>query len=61
MAPSRFASIVRQWSARLQGVEFREGDFEQTTADARAGDFLSEGANLKTNSLGGTLRKCRWP
>src|SRR5690606_15072809 len=40
MAPSRFASIVRQWSARLQGVEFREGDFEQTTADARAGDFL---------------------
>lgn len=40
MAPSRFAGIVRQWSARIQGIAFRQGDFEETTADAGAGDFL---------------------
>lgn len=40
MAPARFARIARQWSARIQGVAFRNGDFEETTADAGAGDFL---------------------
>ena len=40
MLPQRFAKIVRIWSARLQGIEFRTGDFEETTADAKAGDFL---------------------
>lgn len=40
MLPPRFAKIVRDWSAHIQGMEFRQGDFEQTTADAKAGDFL---------------------
>lgn len=40
MLPQRFAKIVREWSAHVQGIEFRQGDFEQTTADAKAGDFL---------------------
>jgi DNA adenine methylase len=40
MLPQRFAKIVREWSAHLQGIEFRQGDFEQTTADAKAGDFI---------------------
>jgi DNA adenine methylase len=40
MRPERFAGIVRRWSAHIQTMAFRHGDFEQTTADARAGDFL---------------------
>ncbi len=40
MLPDRFAKIVREWSAHLQGIEFRQGDFEETTADAKAGDFI---------------------
>jgi DNA adenine methylase len=40
MLPRRFARIVREWSAHVQGIEFRCGDFEQTTADAKVGDFL---------------------
>lgn len=40
MAPTRFTGIVRQWSARIKGTAFRQGDFEETTADAKAGDFL---------------------
>jgi DNA adenine methylase len=40
MRPDNFAPIVREWSARLEGVEFRCSDFEQTVADARAGDFV---------------------
>jgi DNA adenine methylase len=40
MLPPRFAKIVRDWSGHIQGMEFRQGDFEQTTADAKAGDFL---------------------
>lgn len=40
MSPQGFAGIVRNWSGRLQGVVFRQGDFAQTTADARAGDFV---------------------
>lgn len=40
MLPSRFAKIVRDWSAHVCGMEFRTGDFEETTADARIGDFV---------------------
>lgn len=40
MLPQRFAKIVREWSAHLQGIEFRTGDFQQTIADAKAGDFI---------------------
>jgi len=40
MLPSRFAKVVRDWSAHIQGIEFRKGDFEVTTADAKAGDFI---------------------
>lgn len=40
MLPARFSKIVRTWTERVQGVEFRHGDFQQTTADARQGDFL---------------------
>lgn len=40
MIPQRFAKIVRDWSAHLQGIEFRSGDFQQTTEDAKAGDFV---------------------
>lgn len=40
MIPTRFEKIVRGWSAHIQGMEFRHGDFEQTTSDAKAGDFL---------------------
>ena len=40
MAPARFARIVQSWTTHLKGVEFRTGDFENTTADAAAGDFV---------------------
>lgn len=40
MAPERFAAVARAWSARVQGIDFRHGDFAETTADAREGDFL---------------------
>jgi DNA adenine methylase len=40
MLPHRFAKIVRDWSAHLQGIEFRRGDFEETTSDAGVGDFV---------------------
>ena len=40
MLPLRFAKIVRDWSAHIQGMDFRIGDFEQTTADAKSGDFI---------------------
>lgn len=40
MLPLRFAKIVRDWSAHIQGMEFRQGDFEQTIADAKSGDFI---------------------
>lgn len=40
MLPHRFAGIVRSWTDRLKGVEVRSGDFEETTADAKAGDFV---------------------
>ena len=40
MAPARFAKIVRRWHPHLKDVEFRAGDFENSTADAAAGDFV---------------------
>ena len=40
MSPQRYSKIVRDWSAHIQQMEFRQGDFEQTTADARPGDFV---------------------
>jgi DNA adenine methylase len=40
MQPSRFASAVHAWGHRLKGVEFRCKDFEETVADAEAGDFV---------------------
>lgn len=40
MLPDRFAGIVRAWTKRLVGVEVRNGDFEETISDAKAGDFI---------------------
>lgn len=40
MLPHRFAGIVRSWTDKLKGVEVRSGDFEETIADAKAGDFV---------------------
>lgn len=40
MLPNGFAKIVRLWAPRLQGISFRNGDFEETLADARQGDFV---------------------
>ncbi len=40
MLPHRFAGIVRSWTDKLKGVEVRNGDFEETIADAKAGDFV---------------------
>lgn len=40
MLPHRFAGIVRSWTNKLRGVEIRSGDFEETLADVRAGDFV---------------------
>jgi len=40
MLPHRFAGIVRSWTDKLRGVEVRTGDFEETIADAHAGDFV---------------------
>jgi DNA adenine methylase len=40
MLPMRFAKIVRDWHVKIQGVNFRHGDFQTTTADAEKGDFI---------------------
>lgn len=40
MLPHRFACIVRSWTGKLKDVEVRNGDFEQTVADAKARDFI---------------------
>lgn len=40
MLPQRFAGIVRSWTEKLKEVEVRNGDFEQTISDAKAGDFI---------------------
>lgn len=39
MEPSRFGSVVAQWSKRLKGVQFVAQDYEATLDDAREGDF----------------------
>jgi DNA adenine methylase len=40
MLPHRFAGMVRSWKEKLRGVEVRSGDYEETIADAQAGDFV---------------------
>lgn len=40
MLPDRFKKIVWEWSARIRGIIFRNGDFEETTEDAKSGDFI---------------------
>lgn len=40
MHPNRFANVVRLWAERIQDVEFRDGDFEDTVSDAKCGDFV---------------------
>ena len=40
MRPARFADAVRLWTRRVQGIDFRVSDFEETTADAVSGDFV---------------------
>ncbi|MET1113055.1 MAG: DNA adenine methylase [Allosphingosinicella sp.] len=40
MLPERFAGIVRIWSAHIKGMAFKAGDFEDVTADSKAGDFV---------------------
>lgn len=40
MLPHRFGKIARSWSTHVQGMEFRHSDFEETLADAKAGDFV---------------------
>jgi len=40
MLPASFAEAVRDWTKRVQGVEFRCGDFEEALGDARARDFV---------------------
>lgn len=40
MKPDRFSRNVSEWSNRIQGVEFRNGDYLGTIIDAKVGDFL---------------------
>lgn len=40
MNPERFTAIVSKWHAAIQDVEFLQGDFEETTAGAKSGDFI---------------------
>lgn len=40
MLPARFGRIVQDWSSRIQNIEFRQGDFNETTEDAKLGDFV---------------------
>lgn len=40
MRPDRFANVVRLWAARIQNVDFRVRDFEETTSEARSNDFV---------------------
>ena len=40
MLPSRFAKVVRAWTPKLQAVELRCGDFEETLHDALKGSFV---------------------
>jgi len=38
--PARLRSILAIWSERLQGIEFRSGDYWETTQDVEADDFV---------------------
>jgi len=38
--PSRLKVILTNWSKRLQGIEFRSGDYWETTQDIKKGDFI---------------------
>ena len=38
--PKRLKMILANWSERLQSVEFRNGDYWETTQDIREGDFV---------------------
>ena len=40
MNPETFRKIVHQWSNRIQDIEFRAGEFQETTIDAEKGDFI---------------------
>ena len=38
--PKRLKAILESWSKRLQGVEFRSGDYWETSQDVQEGDFV---------------------
>ncbi|MDR2560809.1 MAG: Dam family site-specific DNA-(adenine-N6)-methyltransferase [Holophagales bacterium] len=38
--PERLKAVLRNWSSRLQGVDFRNGDYWETTEDIKEGDFV---------------------
>lgn len=38
--PKRLETILANWSKRLQGIEFRSGDYWSTTQDVQKGDFV---------------------
>jgi DNA adenine methylase len=38
--PSRLRRILADWSHRLRGIDFRVGDYWETTADIGKGDFI---------------------
>jgi len=40
MLPDRFRQIVKQWSFKAKTIEFRAGDFADTTSDAMGNDFV---------------------
>jgi len=40
MTPDRFEKILNEWNLRLKGVDFFEGDFEETVSTAKRGDFV---------------------
>lgn len=40
MHPERFTDAVWLWTARIRDVEFYARDFEETTSEARSGDFV---------------------
>jgi len=37
--PERLKSVLGSWSIRMRGIEFREGDYWDTTQDIEEGDF----------------------
>ena len=40
IAPNRMRTILADWSERVQGIEFRSGDYWETTQDVQDGDFV---------------------